>query len=276
MFLTSEKYSTDFAFLDSGTGGIPYLVKLKEMCPGAKCVYIGDTANFPYGEKSHDEIVKSLLKLVKKVREKCRPKIIVLACNTMSVNGLDEVRAANPDIKFVGTVPAIKLAATVSKKRRIGLLATNSTIKNPYNQELKNAFAFDCELISRGDPDLISFVEHKYFSVTPEETKTAIKPAVDYFREKDCDVIILGCTHFLNIADEIQEVAGSDIKVVDSRDGVVNHAIDVAGMKDFCSSKTNQCVEKDRLYVTGFSDKDDENEYNIITSRYGMEFCGKL
>lgn len=269
-----EEERTDFAFIDSGTGGIPYLARLKESCPSAKCVYVGDTANFPYGEKTHEEVVKCALALVKKVREKCDPRVIVIACNTMSVNALDDVRRENPDIKVVGTVPAIKLAAEVSKKRRIGLLATNSTIRNPYNQELKNAFAFDCKLISRGDPDLISFVEHKYFTADEEETRNAIKPAVDFFRENDCDVIILGCTHFLNIADEIQDVAGKNIKVVDSRDGVVNHALDVSSMIDKCEELGNG--EKDLLYVTGFSDKKDENEYNVITEKYGMIFQGKL
>ena len=271
--------SVDFAFLDSGTGGIPYLVRLKELCPEAKCVYIGDTQNFPYGEKSHEEVISCVLNLVKTVREKCNPKVIVMACNTMSVNALDDVRRENPDIKFVGTVPAIKLAATVSKKRRIGLLATNSTIKNPYNMELKNAFAFDCELITRGDPDLISYVEHIYFTATKEETKQAIKPAVDYFRENNCDVIILGCTHFLNMAEEIQEVAGSDIYVVDSREGVINHALDVAGFKKRNKDeiiKGNIKGYEDYLYVTGFSDKKDENEYNVITSKYGLIFSGKL
>ena len=268
--------SVDFAFIDSGTGGIPYLVRLKEICPSASCVYVGDTENFPYGEKSHDEVVKCVLSLVNRVREKCNPKVIVMACNTMSVNALDDVRAANPDIQFVGTVPAIKLAASVSKKRRIGLLATNSTVRNPYTQELKNSFAFDCQLICRGDPDLISFVEHKYFtSNNMEETKAAIKPAVDFFRENDCDVIILGCTHFLNIADEIQEVAGDDITVVDSRDGVVNHALVVSGMKGQGSGVADE-GRKDSLFVTGFSDKDDENEYNVLTKRYGLEFLGKL
>ena len=265
----------DFAFIDSGTGGIPYLVRLKELCPSAKCIYVGDTKNFPYGEKSHEEVIECVLSLVKSIRERCNPRVIVMACNTMSVNALDEVRTANPDIKVVGTVPAIKLASTVSKKRRIGLLATNSTINNPYNKELKNAFAFDCELIPRGDPDLISYVEHRYFRATREETKNAIKPAVDFFKENNCDVIILGCTHFLNMADEIQEVAGSDIYVVDSREGVVKHALDVAEYKiDENNKETN--YEKDILYVTGFSDKDDENEYNIITSKYGLIFSGKL
>ena len=269
--------SVDFAFIDSGAGGIPYLVRLKELCPSARCVYIGDTDNFPYGEKTHDEVVDCVRSLVKRVREKCNPKVIVMACNTMSVNALDEVRAANPDIKFVGTVPAIKLAASVSKKRRIGLLATNSTIRNPYSQELKNTFAFDCELISRGDPELISFVEHKYFSPdnSEEDTKNAIKPAVDFFKDNGCDVIILGCTHFLNIADEIQDMAGENITVVDSRNGVVKHALVVADM-DKSHTASDKYTEKDSLYVTGFSDKNDESEYNLITEKYGMIFQGKL
>ena len=83
----------DFAFVDSGTGGIPYLLHLKEKCPTAKCVYIGDTANFPYGEKSHEEIVNCVLDCTAKIIGSFNPKVIILACNTMSVNALDVVRS---------------------------------------------------------------------------------------------------------------------------------------------------------------------------------------
>ena len=79
----------DFAFLDSGTGGIPYLTYLLEKNPAASCVYIGDTANFPSGAKTHEEIVKCVLSITDRIIKSFNPRIIVIACNTMSVNTLD-------------------------------------------------------------------------------------------------------------------------------------------------------------------------------------------
>ena len=274
--------SVDFVFLDSGTGGIPYMNFLRQKCPKASCVYVADTKNFPYGEKSADQIIDAVISICGKIIKNFDPKVIVIACNTMSVNALDQVRAAFPSVSFVGTVPAIKLAASISKKRRIGLLATNSTVNHPYNQNLKQQFAADCTLVCRGDADLISFVEHESFTATQEECITAIKPAVEFFRAQDCDVIILGCTHFLNIADLIQKVCGTEIAVVDSKEGVVNHALEVwwrcggeapAGRGgEQRSASQGKAFPSSELYITGFTEKKDEKEYDVICKRFGLVF----
>lgn len=263
----------DFAFLDSGTGGIPYMLGLLKVCPQASCVYVGDTVHFPYGEKSHEEIVGFVLELAGKIIEKFEPSVIVIACNTMSVNALSVLREVYPDQQFVGTVPAIKLASSVSKKRRIGLLATKATVENPYNQDLKNHFASDCQLVLRGDPELISFIEHESFTATKTEREEACKPAVDYFRGEGCDVIILGCTHFLNLKEEMQSVCGSDITVVDSVEGVVNRALSLKQVlkESFAEQKAHPL-----LFVTGFCDKKDEKEYDVICKRYSITFGGKI
>ena len=172
----------DFVFLDSGIGGIPYMTTLLERDKNACCVYVADSANFPYGEKTHEEVLFCVTNLVQKICTKFSPSVIVLACNTISVNALDTLRIKFPEISFVGTVPAIKLAASVSKKRRIGLLATLATCENPYNTELKDKFASDCKLIKRADPELISFIEHNAFTATREECLKAVKPAVEFFK----------------------------------------------------------------------------------------------
>ena len=80
---------TDFVFIDSGVGGIPYMMKLLEKKPDASCLYVADTANFPYGEKSHEEVVKCVTELVKKICLQFSPKVIVVDCNTLSVNALE-------------------------------------------------------------------------------------------------------------------------------------------------------------------------------------------
>lgn len=270
----------DFAFLDSGTGGIPYLQRLLEKKPDASCIYVGDTANFPYGEKTHEQIVKCVLEIAKKIIEKFNPKVFIVACNTMSVNALDVLREVFPATQFVGTVPAIKLASSVSKKRKIGLLATQSTVDNPYNVDLKNHFASDCELVLRADPDLISFIEHESFTATKEESIKAVMPAINFFYENDCDTIILGCTHFLNLAELFQEaadnVSGGTLKIVDSREGVTNRALSIFDSlnQNAADSKSEHEQKKSRLYVTGLSKAKDQNEYDVICNRYHLEWGG--
>ena len=274
------KNMIDFAFLDSGTGGIPYLQRLLEKKPDASCIYVGDTANFPYGEKTHEQIVKCVLEIAKKIIEKFNPKVFIVACNTMSVNALDVLREVFPATQFVGTVPAIKLASSVSKKRKIGLLATQSTVDNPYNVDLKNHFASDCELVLRADPDLISFIEHESFTATKEESIKAVMPAINFFYENGCDTIILGCTHFLNLAELFQEaadnVSGGTLKIVDSREGVTNRALSIFDSlnQNAADSKSEHEQKKSRLYVTGLSKAKDQNEYDVICNRYHLEWGG--
>ena len=289
---------TDFVFIDSGVGGIPYMMKLLEKKPDATCLYVADTANFPYGEKSHEDVVKCVTELVKKIKSQFEPKVIVLACNTMSVNALEALRADFPSVKFVGTVPAIKLAASVSKNRRIGLLATHATCENPYNIELKNKFAGECTIVNRADPELISFIEHNAFTASREECLDAVKPAVDFFRAENCDVIILGCTHFLNFTDVFEEACEPDIKVVDSVDGVVRHALQVLAAAQaqpsprLAKNSPPDCFypanagplpkgaafpsQTPNLFITGFRDREEENQYNVLCSRFGIKFGGLL
>ncbi|MCR5062073.1 MAG: glutamate racemase [Treponema sp.] len=263
---------TDFVFIDSGIGGIPYMTTLLQRAPKASCVYVADTANFPYGEKSHEQVTECVTLLVKKICECFEPKVIVVACNTMSVNALEALRENFPDVKFVGTVPAIKLAASISKNRRIGLLATHATCENPYNIELKNKFASDCTLINRADPKLISFIEHNAFTASRKECLDAVKPAVDFFRNENCDVIILGCTHFLNFTDVFEESCGSEIKIVDSVDGVVRHSLELLNSCFDVSGKETSSS----LYITSSADSEEKKQYDALCEKFGISYKGLL
>ena len=269
---------TDFVFIDSGVGGIPYMTALLQKAPDASCVYVADNANFPYGEKSHDEVVNCVVSVVQKICDNFEPDVIVLACNTISVNALETLRQKFSKVKFVGTVPAIKLAASVSKKKRIGLIASNSTCENPYNIELKNKFAADCELIMRSDAELISFIEENGFTATDIELENAVRPAIEFFAEQNCDVIVLGCTHFLNIKDVFEKVALPHfIKIVDSVDGVVRQMIKVR--KEIGALRQAQgphsVAQEAQLYTT--SDISSElSKYKEICGHLNIRFGGKI
>ncbi len=280
---------TDFVFIDSGVGGIPYMTALLQKKPDASCVYVADNANFPYGEKTHEQVVSCVSNLVQRICDKFSPRVIILACNTISVNALETLRKNFENVKFVGTVPAIKLAASVSKNKRIGLIATSSTCENPYNMELKNKFASDCELVMRADAELISFIEEKSFTASEEELEEAVRPAIDFFAKENCDVIVLGCTHFLNLKNVFEKVAlrplrqaqgpQGPIAIVDSVDGVVRHAIDIGGVAGDAPAQgvgrnevRPQGETAPSLFITG----ENNSSYNIICERYKIRFGGKI
>ena len=261
------KDSVDFAFLDSGTGGIPYMKELKSKLPSVRCVYLGDTAHFPYGQKSSAEVTECAASSIRKIVDLWNPRVLIIACNTISVTALDDLRALFPSLPIVGTVPAIRLAARKTKNRKIGLLATNATVNHPYCSRLMKDFASDCEVFKRGEPDLISFIEHSLFTASKEERLAAVKPSVDYFVSNGCDTIILGCTHFTHMASDIAEAAGNNVMIVDSRDGVANQAIKIQKELAENASEPVQSVAsgsslKDcSFFVTKCRSSEDEKEY---------------
>ena len=277
---------TDFAFIDSGAGGIPYMDCLLQKQPDATCIYIADNSNFPYGEKSHQQVVDCVIPLAKKIRSTFSPKVIVVACNTISVNALEELRRQIPDVKFVGTVPAIKLAAGISKTKKLGLLATNATVKNPYNEELMKQFAPDCTLVTRGDSALVEFIEKKSFTASEDECMDAARPAVEFLRKSGCDVIILGCTHFLHIKNAIQKLCAPDITVVDSVDGVVRHSLYVLAQGGVAGEAPAGGVARNEvraqggahplLYITGELDKAGEQQYEALCKKFNIDFKGLI
>ena len=201
----------DFAFLDSGTGGIPYMLYLKEKCPTVTCVYLGDTINFPYGEKTPEDICQCAINACNLLINKFSPKAIVIACNTISVTALDVLRKTFPETPFVGTVPAIKLAAKSTKNKRIGLLATNQSVSNPYTTKLINDYAKDCYVVKLGEPKLIDFIEKNLFTASDKEKIEVIMPSINFFKEEKVDTIILGCTHYPFLLDVLSKFANRDM-----------------------------------------------------------------
>ncbi len=266
-----EDGRVDFAFLDSGTGGIPYMMALKERVPEASCVYLGDTKNFPYGEKTPEEVSVCASSAIDLIVRKWNPRTLVIACNTISVTALDSLRKKFPSLPIVGTVPAIKLAAKISSNKRIGFLATNATVNNPYSQKLIDDFASDCLVFKRGDPGLVSFIERDFFTASQAEKEAAVRPAVGFFKENGCDTIVLACTHFTHIADTVQSVAGDSVKVIDSRDGVTRQALFVSG----CSSNPEKIFGGvDKPFFVTAATESQKKEYRRLCEYCRIEYGG--
>lgn len=207
-------------FFDSGVGGLSVLGPTRELLPNAPIVYAADNAAFPYGKRSDEELAQRVPALLCRLVERFHPRLIVIACNTASTIALDHARAAL-DIPIVGTVPAIKTAAEISKTRVIGVLGTEATVRQPYVDDLSARFAADCTVIRHGSPELVELAEAKLAGeeVSLEAVRAAIAPMVEQPRGDEMDVMVLACTHFPLLAEEIA-AAFRGIRQIDGGPGI--------------------------------------------------------
>jgi glutamate racemase len=198
--------SAPLLFFDSGVGGLSVLEPTRRLLPNAPVVYAADNAGFPYGKRSEAEIASRVPALLARLVERFRPRLAVIACNTASTIALDHARAAL-DLPIVGTVPAIKPAAEMSKSRVIGVLGTEATVRQPYVDNLAAKFAADCVIIRHGSPELVELAEAKLAggTVSPAQVKAAVQPMFDAPEGERIDTVVLACTHFPLLGTELRE-----------------------------------------------------------------------
>jgi glutamate racemase len=207
-------------FFDSGVGGLSVLGPTRALLPNAPIVYAADSAGFPYGKCSEAEIASRVPALLGRLVERFHPRLTVIACNTASTIALDQVRSAL-DLPVVGTVPAIKPAAEMSKTRFIGVLGTEATVRQPYVDDLAAEFAADCTLIRHGAPDLVDLAEAKLAGdkVSLEAVKAAVQPMFEARDGEKIDTVVLACTHFPLLAGELR-AAFPGVNYVDGGPGI--------------------------------------------------------
>jgi glutamate racemase len=213
-------------FLDSGIGGLPYCQYFRTRNPAETVVYAADRANFPYGSRDRQELIRICTSLVSRIAEIFNPKLTAVACNTASVSALEALRGNFPGVLFVGTVPAVKPAVLASRKRHIGVLGTSRTIGDPCIAELAARYGPDCAITGIAAPELVDFVEHRYDQADQEERLHMAASYIERFRAAGADSVVLGCTHFLFLLDAFKAAAGGqgpaepDIGIYDSVKGV--------------------------------------------------------
>ena len=205
-------------FFDSGVGGLSVLEPTRKLVPNAPIVYAADSAGFPYGKRTEAEIASRVPALLGRLVERFRPRLAVIACNTASTIALDHVRSAL-DMPVVGTVPAIKPAAEISKSRVIGVLGTEATVRQPYVDDLAARFAADCTIVRQGSPELVELAEAKLAGeeISLQSVRAAAQPMFD--ADDRIDTIVLACTHFPLLEDELR-AAFPNVTYVDGGSGI--------------------------------------------------------
>lgn len=203
---------------DSGVGGLGIFKKVKSILPKESITYFADSAYFPFGDRTPEDVREIALRGLQQLAKTCN--LIVIACNTASVSDIDYFRT-NVPVPLIAVVPVIKTAAGVTDTKHIALLATTATANSAYTDELITQFAQGVTVSKIGCPGLADAVEYGEI----EKQSTMIEGALKDLG--NIDVIILGCTHYTLIKGLIQNIAGPDVKVIDSNTAVARHVLRV-------------------------------------------------
>lgn len=211
---------------DSGVGGLSVLAEIRKAAPDMGITYVADNGFFPYGDRTEPELKQRLPDLLAKLCERYRPDVAVIACNTASTVALEEIRAGI-GVPVVGTVPAIKPAALNTTTGVIGLLGTPGTVERQYTAELISDYAPDVHVIRHGSSQLVDLVEQKLRGeqLNFTDLKQILSNLTNDLRGHEMDTLVLACTHFPLVREEIAYLLSPDITIIDSGEAIARRTV---------------------------------------------------
>jgi glutamate racemase len=249
---------------DSGVGGLTVLAELRKLLPEAPVIYFADTAGLPYGEKTEAEVAARVAGLLGRLAERFAPRLITIACNTASTIALGMVREVL-HVPIVGTVPAIKPAAELTRTGTIGLLGTAATIRQRYVDDLEARFASGKRLIRHGCPELVAAAESVLRGGSPDPAVFAAAAAG--LRSQpggaDIDTVVLACTHFPLVEAELRAALGANVQFVHGAQGIARRIAYLTQGQDFLRAAPDVAL------FTG--EPDDAAALAPVLRTYGLE-----
>ncbi|MEZ4725424.1 MAG: glutamate racemase [Candidatus Kapaibacterium sp.] len=243
---------------DSGVGGVSVLRTLLKLMPNEHFIYLGDTANVPYGTKSKVEIVRFSLDCAKFLKSK-NVKMTVVACNTASNNAGLELKENFENIRLVNLVkPILAIELSDVKICHIGIIATEATINNEnFRKSLEEPEeSGKVKLFKKAGPKFVELVENN--EIESEKANSIIKEYMEPLLNEKIDVLVLGCTHYQFLKNKIQEFA-PNIEIVDPAEWAAHETFNELQTKNLMTSnRNNKFVE---FYITKES-----SEFQKLTS----------
>ena len=246
--------------LDSGLGGLTVLREVRAILPTEQIIYVGDDDGFPYGSWPEDALVERLVDLFAHYLNTHTIELAIVACNTASTLIMPSLREAF-DIPFVGTVPAIKPATERTVSGLVSVLATPGTVNRSYTQSLIEKFAGDVAVNLVGSNNLAQLAEH-YMQHREIDTKLLQREIAPCFVEQNAkrtDIVVLGCTHYPFLVNEMRKLAPWPVDWIDPSEAVAQRALDVFESRTIIQSTTNGLLP-DLAYLTS-------NESNSAAQR---------
>ncbi|WP_238596752.1 glutamate racemase [Psychromonas sp. psych-6C06] len=231
---------------DSGVGGLSIFQEVIQQSPNVSCYYLSDNAYFPYGELDEQTLITRLTGLLDAFVKSHPVDMIVIACNSASTVALSSLRA-HFCIPVVGVVPAIKPASLISQNNIIGLVATPATIERTYTRALIDEFASDKEVLKLGSTLLVKLAENKLTGKEVEQEALAAVFAPWLTLNPQPDTLVLGCTHFPLLKDEIARCFENGVNLVDSGEAIAKRVATL--LPPFKSERLTTAVSYQAFYT---------------------------
>ncbi|MFV0247740.1 MAG: glutamate racemase [Tenacibaculum sp.] len=197
---------------DSGIGGTSIWKEIHKLLPDEHSIYLSDSKNAPYGEKSKKEIIELSVKNTEFLLTK-HCKIIVIACNTATTNAIKLLRQRYT-IPFIGIEPAIKPAALQSNTKVIGILATQGTLHSQLFEKTASNISKSLRIVEQQGEGLVELIEQG--KINSAKTNLLLKKYLQPMLKANADHIVLGCSHYPYLREQIQKLAGNSVKIIDS------------------------------------------------------------
>ena len=249
---------------DSGVGGLTVLSEIRKRLPNESIIYLGDTKNFPYGNRSREEIIKFATQNVERLIEK-QVKIIVIACGTVTSQAIDILKEKF-EIPIIGIIEPTVEYIEKQKYREIGVIATEGTIRSgAWENKLKEKIP-EIQVVNKACPMLATIAEEG--KARSAEGRAAIKEYMKPFKEKQIDKIILGCTHYPIYEKIIREELGYNVELI-------NTGITVSEkLENYLKTKKLENGEKNRkeeIYLTKPEKEFKEIAKNILQENLDIQ-----
>lgn len=252
-----QKQQQPIGIFDSGIGGTSIWKEIHALLPNESTIYLSDSKNAPYGQKTKREILDLSIKNTEFLINKgC--KIIVVACNTATTNAIEYLRK-NYDVPFIGIEPAIKSASLKTKTKNIGILATKGTLNSTLFEKTSANINSNILIIEQIGNGLVELIETgKMYSI--EMTKL-LKEYLSLMISSKCDCIVLGCTHYPYLIPQIKNIVGNNVTIIDSGEAVAKQTKKVLIENSLLSvSKTDT--------INTFYINKEENILSLILKEY--------
>ncbi|OGU55716.1 MAG: glutamate racemase [Ignavibacteria bacterium RBG_13_36_8] len=238
--------SNPIGVFDSGVGGLTVWRELIKMLPHENTIYFADSKNCPYGSKKLKEIRELTFAIVKfLLSKKC--KLILIACNSISASIINELRKVYPDVPFVGMEPAIKVAASLTDTKNIGVLATEATVNGELYNKTKQIIPEEININVQIGHSLVELVEAG--ELESQEVSDTLKKYINSFLNNAVDNVVLGCTHYPFLIDKMKEISGNKINYIDPAQAVIKQVERLLVQYDIQNSASNAADHQ--MYSSG-------------------------
>lgn len=247
--------NSPIGIFDSGVGGTSIWKEIHTLLPNEHTIYLADSDNAPYGEKSKEEIIRLSVKNTEKLLE-MGAKIIVVACNTATTNAIKILRSSY-NIPFIGIEPAIKPAALKTQTKCIGILATKGTLSSALFAETSDLYSKDTKIVEVVGKGLVQEIEkgNKDSVKVKDMLKELLQPMLD----AGIDYLVLGCSHYPYLIPSLTEILPHHVKIIDSGMAVARQTKSILESKDLLASDMNSAPQF-------FTNGDPDILKNIISS----------